>query len=700
MSSLIEYSPTQAGETLGVEQLSPDLFKLSLTRANKFSIFSEAIGSLDSGRGEADLILSNLQAWSAEAAERFQRRTSDVILDTPFRLLCSSPTGIPFDSRFVIRQFLAISYSWHNPSWPGTPQSVPEPGGVWPVGKRFADAILEQRGHPREGMWIDQVCINQRDEFEQQRAIASMDVVYKSCRKLVVLLEDAELTNDEAELFDLYDGYRSPCALERDPTDDREISLLISLYDKVAAARWWQRSWCYHEFVVAEPWSDKRHQRVHNTVFILGLGEDRTVTVEWTTLHAILATITVQLGHQNERSIHLNPILSGFANRTSPQFDNPDRKVGEIRSSFMAKFNAIAQTGCLMPGDRLSVCLNLIGLGLAFFRSEEPTVDEVYYLAVLLALAAGEKMPLAFTNIEPLTFCGKGSWLARPVTAADTTLNKFTLGDIKGIHAVTFNKIEIDMVFFNRGVLWGSEEELQRTYAIFPDMIRNTPPPLKAQVKMPEFQPEENIDSPRRRFLAAVLSSGPDLLRRLWAQLDREVVKWNYNTGIFADFRVNESLRPGAEEMLKAFAKSDQGLVDIEDGITVEVATAFLTWITDPRSIYWISTLALRLPCTQEGKDALLTGFSFTKNFRQSDIDTRMRVAVPTDLLEDDCAWMRAWLLVPLDDEDMDSKGAWKVAGKTLLLGEPDLSANLRQMEDGGCSDSFMSLHARQVIVG
>ncbi|KAK1718195.1 heterokaryon incompatibility protein-domain-containing protein [Colletotrichum acutatum] len=698
MSGLIEYSPAQAGKTLEVEQLSADLFKLSLTRDNKFNLFSEAIGNLDSGRGEADLILSNLQAWSAEAAERFQRRTSDVILDTPFRLLCSSPTGIPFDSRFVIRQFLAISYSWHNPSWPGTPQSVPEPGGVWPVGKRFANAILELRGHPREGIWIDQVCINQRDEFEQQRAIASMDVVYKSCRKLVVLLEDVELTDDEAEIFELYDGYRSPYALEKGPTDDREVSLLISLYDKVAAARWWQRSWCYHEFVVAEPWSDKRHQRVHNTVFILGLGEDRTVTVEWTTLHAILATITVQLGHRNERSVYLNPILSGFANRTSPRFDNPGGKAGVVRSSFMAKFNAIAQTGCLMPGDRLSVCLNLIGLGLAFFRSEEPTVDEVYFLAVLLALAAGEKMPLAFTNMDPLTFHGKGSWLARPITAADTTLNKFTLGGVRGIHAVSFNKIEIDMVFFNRGVLWISEQELRRTYAIFPDIIRNTPPPLKAQIKMPEFQAEEDMDMPRRRFLAAVLSSGPDLLKRLWVQLDREVVKWNYNTGIFADFKVNEDLLPNANDFLKAFAKSDRGGVGSEGQIAVEVAMEFLTWITDPRSIYWISTMALRLPCARDGKSALLTGFSFTKNFRESDIDTRMRVAVPTDLLHEDCAWMRAWLLVPADNED--EKGAWKVAGKTLLLGEPDLCADLKAEEEDRLSDAFRSFHTRQLIVG
>ncbi|OHF00893.1 hypothetical protein CORC01_03721 [Colletotrichum orchidophilum] len=698
MPGLIEYCPEQAEDILKVEQISEDLFKLSLTRENKLNLFSESIGSLDSSRDEADLILGNLQAWSAEAAERFQRRTSDVILDTAFRLLCSSPTGIPFDSRFVIRQFLAISYSWQNPDWPGTPHSVPEPGGVWPVGKRFANAIFELRGHPREGIWIDQVCINQSDEFEQQRAIASMDVVYKSCRKLVVLLEDVELTNDEAEMFDLYDGYRSPYALERGPTDDREASHLISLYDKVAAARWWQRSWCYHEFVVAEPWSDKRHQRVHNTVFILGLGEDRTVTVEWTTLHAILATITVQLGHKTERSTHLNPILSGFANRTSPRFDNPERKVGEIRSSFMAKFNAIAQTGCLMPGDRLSVCLNLIGLGLAFFRSEEPTIDEVYYLAVLLALAAGEKMPLAFTNMDPLTFRGKGSWLARPVTAADTTLDKFTLGGIKGIHAVTFNRIEIDLVFFNRGVLWVSDTELQRTYTVFPGVIRNTPPPLKAQVKMPSFQPEEEMDTPRRRFLAAAVSGGPCLVRRLWAQLDREVVQWNYNTGIFADFIVNENLRPNAEDFLMAFSPSGQTGVGNDDHLTVEVAMAFLTWITDPRSIYWISTLALRIPCTGNGKDALLTGFSFTKNFRASDIDTRMRVAVPTDLLQEDCAWMRAWLLVPVDGDD--SKGAWKVAGKTLLLGEPDLMAELKQMEDSGHSDPIMSLQTRQVIAG
>jgi len=77
---------------------------------------------------------------------------SDVILDTPFRLICSSPLGVPFDGAFIIRQYLAISYSWHSPEWHSTLHLVPEPGRLWPTGKCFADAILALQGHSREGV--------------------------------------------------------------------------------------------------------------------------------------------------------------------------------------------------------------------------------------------------------------------------------------------------------------------------------------------------------------------------------------------------------------------------------------------------------------------------------------------------------------------------------------------------------------------
>ncbi|GKT66367.1 O-methyltransferase family 2 [Colletotrichum tofieldiae] len=695
---LIEFSPAHAEETLRVDQLSNDLFKLTLTSRNKCSIFSEAIERLDHGRDEADLILRNLQAWSPDVAEHFSRRTSDIILNTPFRLICSSSAGIPLDGAFAIRQYLAVSYSWHNPDWPGTPSSDPEPGGIWPIGKRFATAILAQRGHPREGVWIDQVCINQSDEDEKQRAIACMDVIYKSCRKLVVLLEDVELTENEVLLCERYDQKHASQAFSHVVQDTEEIACLISMFSKIAAARWWQRAWCFHEFVVAEPWSDKRHLRMHNTVFIMGGGGDRTFALEWITLHVILSIVVIQLGHQTPQSEHLYPILSGFENRTSPLLDSCDRKAGAMTASFMARFNAVAQTGCSMPGDRLSVCLNLIGLGLAYYKAKEPTPDEVYYLAAMVSLAAGEKMPLTFANTESLVIDKKKSWLTRSIAAADTTLPKFSLGGIRGIHNISVGRLEIDLIFFESPFVVCTEEELRETYAIFPNVIKSTPPPLKASMgHQPQFTADEDMDLHRRRFLAAIVGGGHGLARRLWTQLEREVVQSNYNLGKFADFASNNDLRPSAVEFLKALSKDGPKGPDERHYITQETALALLTWITDPRSIYWISAFSVRIPCTQDGEQALVTGFHMTKDFLANGNETQIRVAVPTDLLRGDCAWTRAWLLVLT--EDTQRGAVWKIAGKALLLGESDLMGSSSRT-DGGLADAVVTLRKRQVVVG
>ncbi|GJD04129.1 O-Methyltransferase family 2 [Colletotrichum higginsianum] len=704
MSRLVEFSPAEAEDILRAEQLSHDLFKLTLTRHNKSSIFAEAIGRLDRGRDEADLILRNLRAWSPDVAEHFPRRTSDVILDTPFRLLCSSPSGIPLDGAFAIRQYLAVSYSWHGTDWPETPGSVPAPGGVWPVGGRFAEAILAQRGHPREGVWIDQVCIDQADDAEKQRAIACMDVVYKSCRRLVVLLEDVELAADEAALCERYGGGNPAQHFDRAPRDQGEASCLVAIYDKIAAARWWQRAWCFHEFVVAEPWSDKRHIPAHNAVFIMGVAVDdddrgggcrdgkATISLEWTALHAMLSTVMIQLGHRPPASEHLYPILGGFANRTSPLLDSRDRVAGATTASFMARFNAVAQTGCSMPGDRLSVCLNLIGLGLAYFRAREPTPEEVYFLAVLLSLAAGEKVPLAFAGSKALVVGGTRSWLARSVAEADTTLPKFSLGGNRGIHGASVGRLEIDLVFFEGSFAVCAEEELRGTYAIFPDVIRSTPPPLKTGMGRPEhFRDDEETDLSRRRFLAAVVAGGHGLAGRLWAQLEREAVQANYNTGMFDDFVVNKGLRLNAADFLTALGRGGD-----EGEITEEKALALLTWITDPRSIYWISAFAVRIPCSRDGEQALLTAFHFEKEFLAKGDESQIRVAVPTDLIRGDCAWTRAWLLVSTDDTE--GGAAWRFAGKALLLGEGGFLDKLG--DGGGMEDAAVVLRERQVIIG
>lgn len=702
IKGLIEYHPGRAGEILNVNQDSEDLFVLTLTRRNKSNLFSQGIERLDSSREEADLILRNLQSWSPDVASRFHRRTPDVILDTPFRLICSSPSGIPFDGAFAIRQYLAISYSWHSDDWLSAPHSAPEPGSLWPIGKRFADAILGLRGHPREGVWMDQVCQEQQEGDEKQRAIACMDVVYRSCRRLVVLLEDVELTDEEVTLCARYDVPETRWDINPEPGGG-DAAVLVSLFDKVARARWWKRAWCLHEFVVGEPWSSKRHQEVHNTVFVLGHGKYRTMTVHWLTLQSILITVTAKLDHHTPDSEYVEPVLSGLDDRTSPLLDSTDRKAGATRSSFMARFNSVAQTSCSKAGDRLCVCINLLGLGLAYMRVEEPTMDEVYYLAVMLALAAGEKIPLSFSGMEPLLLGGSQSWLMRPITATDTTLRKFTLGDVKGIHRIAADRIEVDLVFFKHAFENNTEEELGKTYAVFPGPIKSTPLPLKATWSgaVPRYRDDDKVENPRRQFLAAVIAGGRGLARRLWAQIDRDVVQYNYNTGIFADLQSNPDLRPNADVFLTLLGADRSTTVDEHKAeFTSEAALALLTWITDPRSIYWISWRTVRAPYNRDGEQVLMNGYSSTKNFEMFDEDTlrSAAVAVPADLLGSDCSLTRAWVLVRVKDEA--GEVAWKVIAKCLLLGDAELAEEVRRAMNGEQSEAAVEFKTRQVVLG
>ena len=50
-----------------------------------------------------------------------------------------------------------------------------------------------------------------------------------------------------------------------------------------------------------------------------------------------------------------------------------------------------------------------------------------------------------------------------------------------------------------------------------------------------------------------------------------------------------------------------------------------------------------------------------------------MQVAVPTHLLETSCVPQRVWVFRPAKGDQAKEK--WRIVGKALLLGEPDLLA-------------------------
>lgn len=156
-----------------------------------------------------------------------------------------------------------------------------------------------------------------------------------------------------------------------------------------------------------------------------------------------------------------------------------------------------------------------------------------------------------------------------------------------------------------------------------------------------------------------------------------------------------------ADEFL-ALWTSDRPDLRINDAevFSQEAALAFLTRLTDPRSIYRIPALVLRVTTTLDVGRALLTNSTLTKHVTTRGDEARMRLAIPTDLPKGDCAWTRAWLLAPADGEE--NEGCWRVVAKAFLLGEPDIMGTIDTCTAGNEDEtnSGASLRTMQIIVG
>ncbi|RYP63107.1 hypothetical protein DL769_007064 [Monosporascus sp. CRB-8-3] len=728
---LIEAAPQSAvGDddddgVLRVEQMTDALFKLTITRRNRSDLLSYGVSNLDRNRGEAELVLRNLGRWvpPRAVAASFSLRTAEGILDTPFRLVCASESGIPLDGGFRIRQYLAVSYCWHNDTWPpeGPAREVAHP---WPISERFAEAVLRERGHPREGVWMDQLCIRQEDEDEKRKAIAAMDIIYKSCRKVLVLLEDVVLTEDEIGICTKYDMYSGQLDATRGP-DEEDLPTFSSFLAKVGQARWWQRSWCFHEFVVVEPWSDKRHHVLHNTTFIMG-SPGGTVSVNFLTVQRILSQAIHHEPHNRPPPPQLTPYLAGSDNKLSPYRDAPTRKVGSMRASILAQYNAVAATGCSIATDRLSVMINLNSLSITY-TGPEISRDEAYFLSVVLALAAGEEESLTILTPHTVVLRGQPSWVSGLPTPGDVTLPRFTLKSFVGIHRVSMHSLELDMVFFNSSLHQPTEEEVAATYEVFPDLIHSTPPPWKPGQRTDRllWPPDEELDVRRRSFLAVAMTLDAASLRRVWAAVYRDIVRTRFDTGMFAELKPNEALRQQARDFASRIPAApasspsssssparprNPGNSDPDSDLDLEtIALFFLTWVTDPRTFYYLGYLPLHAQCTAAGDQALVSNVTINSHFSPADVG-RIQAAIPTALLGSSCLPLRLWLLQPVDPGDGEQEqgrtgdgepGRWRVVGKAMLLGEPDLEAELDSR--GGGDDGkevTLTLRRNQVVVG
>ena len=646
--------------------LGPSFFQLTLSSANKAEIFAAALSELDKNQSQTSVIVKNLQKWNPEAASRFGLRSTSTVLSTPFRLLYPNCDLHSFkETGLYARQFLSISYCWRSPE---LPTEGYERHDIWPIKKSIVDAVLAEKDHPRVGIWIDQICIDQSSTLDKQLSIAAMDIIYRSCMRLVVLLEDVLLTEQEIQLVQKYDISQRPYNGGW-KFESSEIETLMSFYEKVNAARWWSRAWCFHEMGVHRPWSERR-QTDHrfNATFILCGPNDTTVKMKWTNLILLMS-----------RAMHVLPNaqvwwkgLATFSGTIEPE----DQDKG-WSGSIMARHNAISTTGCSFLQDRISILINLCGLGLTYKGPPLDTEEELLYLSSLLALAAGDLYPLSMMNRQPMMLEGKPTWISKH-NWNETALPGYKIGSMEGIHRVEEGEIEMDMLFLDVPLYSIKEKDLRPTYDIFPCTITTTHPASKrpeaeGQVASNQAFSDEESDIPRRRFLAGCILNGYMFTGRLWEQIKRDIVGPKYNAGNKKDLSFNPAFRSAAKAFLAHLVPVSTLLgIAQPSPATLDDATLFLTWLTDPRSMYYIGFLIRRVPCTMRWDSAFITSLTFNEFFYEEP-DREIQVAVPTHLLKTSCVSLRVWILRPAKGDQVKEK--WRIVGKALLLGEPDLLA-------------------------
>lgn len=122
------------------------------------------------------------------------------------------------ETNLYIHEYLAKSYCWRSGFLP----AGYEPYGNWQVSKAFVEAILSERHDPRVGIWMDQLRIDQSSEVDKRQSVAAMDITYRSCRRLVVLLEDVVLNGREISFVERQRAFGYPWEVWSLDEEDRK----------------------------------------------------------------------------------------------------------------------------------------------------------------------------------------------------------------------------------------------------------------------------------------------------------------------------------------------------------------------------------------------------------------------------------------------------------------------------------------------
>ncbi|KAF1911072.1 hypothetical protein BDU57DRAFT_485483 [Ampelomyces quisqualis] len=348
--------------------------------------------------------------------------------------------------------YIALSYC-RKKFHPETPMSVVThiAFGWWqevdqlpmPTSDVIFQAVLQEK-RVNEGIWYDQLCIDQNDEAERVASIGAIDSIYKNARIVIVALDDIAVLPEEERLLRYYVEQYNFSKLSYDQQPNVALSpplmqqkpLLFSFLERILSSSWFDRAWCAHEMKSGQshvfmvpcytPYNDGISTVIRFTgaffLHLLVLGSE--------------VTSPAPAYHGKVRSLH-----NFFHRRISSNEDDhlaaqrPDTPRTFI-SDRVALVPTIAETFRLQAGgnprlpehlrrqdanrDKMGIALNASGLPLAITTANplsRPDIeDECLRSLLLVGLAARDPVALCTTGTHLRLHDGSTSWLTRPTT--------------------------------------------------------------------------------------------------------------------------------------------------------------------------------------------------------------------------------------------------------------------------------------------
>ncbi|KAH7384556.1 heterokaryon incompatibility protein-domain-containing protein [Pyrenochaeta sp. MPI-SDFR-AT-0127] len=351
--------------------------------------------------------------------------------------------------------YIAMSYCWKRVT-PNIPRRVVTPVGDLPFGwtkeieqfplptsSAIFQAVLRER-RIGEGLWFDQVCINEEDKTETATTIGAIDIIYQNARTVVVVLDDVTATPDEEQFLRYYveDYSYSELPPEQQPNIGmsppymQQYSSFQSFFERVISSAWFERAWCAHEMKMGQahvflvPCYNLYEDEVQTVIrftgtFFLHMLVLASEFVTTASPHYAKTLSLQKFFHERVNTAEGSLLAVQRPDTPQTQFSQPMSMIPTIAEIFQMKAGGNPRLPEYLRRldanrDKTCIALNASGVPLSLAPTSpfsRPNIeDECLRSLLLVGLAARDPVSLCTTGTPLQLHDGSISWLFRPTS--------------------------------------------------------------------------------------------------------------------------------------------------------------------------------------------------------------------------------------------------------------------------------------------